>query len=132
MNGGSCPGHPFIAVVKNSRRHLVELKVENIGEVTVARIEGKLDTQTSTEAQEILRSLIDEGAKKVLIDFEGVAYISSAGLRVLLATAKQLKSAGGDLRISSLNDVAKEVFEISGFIDILKVFDDRAAAIQDF
>jgi anti-anti-sigma factor len=110
----------------------MELKVENIGEVTVARIEGNLDTQTSTEAQEKLSSLIDDGATKVLIDFEGLAYISSAGLRVLLATAKQLKGAGGDLRISSLNDVAKEVFEISGFIDILKVFDDRAAAIQDF
>ena len=110
----------------------MELKVENIGEVTVARIEGNLDTQTSTEAQEKLSSLIDDGTKKMLIDFEGLAYISSAGLRVLLATGKQLKGVGGDLRISSLNDVAKEVFEISGFIDILNVFDDRSAAIQNF
>jgi anti-anti-sigma factor len=68
----------------------------------------------------------------LLVDFKALDYISSAGLRVLLATAKRLSSEGGSLRICHLNDTVREVFEISGFSTIFSVFDTEAEALEGF
>ncbi len=94
--------------------------------------EGKLDTQTSPDAQQQLTPLIEEGEKKFLVNFEKLDYISSAGFRVILAAAKQLKGIDGELRICCLNKVVREVFDISGFMTILKVFGSESEAIEDF
>ena len=100
--------------------------------VTVVRLAGNLDTNTSELAQTTLNELVDGGAKKVLVNFTDVDFVSSAGLRVLLATAKRLGGPGGNLRISNLNDTVNEVFEISGFTKILSVFPTEEAALQGF
>jgi anti-anti-sigma factor len=59
-------------------------------------------------------------------------FISSAGLRVLLATAQELQKAGGELRVCNLNEEVNEVFDISGFSTILMVFKDESEALQGF
>jgi anti-anti-sigma factor len=100
--------------------------------VTVLRIEGSLDTQTSSEAQEELDRIVDDGARKLLIDFAELAYISSAGLRVLLVTAKKLNTEQGEMRMCNMNDVVKEVFEVSGFSTIFKVFQTDSEAMAGF
>ena len=61
----------------------MQLTINSSDGVTVIKIEGNLDTQTSTEAQEELDRIVDDGARKLLIDFADLAYISSAGLRIL-------------------------------------------------
>ena len=66
------------------------------------------------------------------MNFEKLDYISSAGLRVLLAAAKQLKGIDGELRICSLNEVVREVFDISGFTTIFKVFGSESEALDGF
>ena len=66
------------------------------------------------------------------LNFAALEYISSAGLRVLLATAKKLKASGGDLKICSLNDTVQEVFDISGFSSILTVSKDQEEALASF
>jgi anti-anti-sigma factor len=108
----------------------MKLKTSNEGEVTVVKIEGNLDTQTSPEAQDELNRLMDEGSQKLLLDFADLAYISSSGLRVLLAVAKRLAPEEGEMRICNLNDVVNEVFEISGFSTILKVFPSDSEALE--
>lgn len=100
--------------------------------VTVIRIEGNLDTQTSPAAQEELERIVEDGARKLLIDFADLAYISSAGLRVLLATAKKLTTEQGEMRMCNMNEVVKEVFEVSGFSTIFKVFPTDAEALAGF
>ncbi len=77
----------------------MKLKTSSEGEVTVVRIEGNLDTQTSPEAQAELNRLMDEGSQKLLLDFADLTYISSSGLRVLLAVAKRLAPDAGEIRI---------------------------------
>jgi anti-sigma B factor antagonist len=94
--------------------------------------EGALDTQTSPDALKQLKQLIEEGARKILVNFEALEYISSAGLHILLTAAKQLKSVDGELRVCGLNEVVKEVFEISGFVTILKVLGSEAEALEGF
>ena len=100
--------------------------------VTVIKIEGNLDTQTSPEAQEELDRIVEDGARKLLIDFADLTYISSAGLRVLLATAKKLTTEQGEMRMCNMNEVVKEVFEVSGFSTIFKVFPTDAEALAGF
>lgn len=102
------------------------------GEVGIVRISGKLDTQSFPEAQSHLTRLVEEGTRKILVDLEGLVYISSAGLRVLLSTAKLLEKDGGELRICSLNDFVQEVFEISGFSTIFQVFGSETEAMDGF
>ena len=105
---------------------------KTIDAVTVVHLEGNLDTNTSPEAQESLNKLMDEGASKILVNFEKVDFVSSAGLRILLATAKRLSGTGGNLRITNLNETVAEVFEMSGFSTILSVFPTEGEGIQGF
>ena len=77
-------------------------------------------------------TLIDAGAQKLLVNFENLDYISSAGLRILLATAKKLKASQGDLKICWLNETVQEVFDISGFATILSVSKTEEEALGAF
>jgi anti-anti-sigma factor len=110
----------------------MEIAVSDAGEVKVVRIEGKLDTQTSPNVQVQLTQLIDQGATKIVVNFEKLVYISSAGLRILLAVAKQLKGISGELRICGLNELVQEVFDISGFTMILTVTKTEPEALESF
>jgi anti-sigma B factor antagonist len=96
------------------------------------RFEGNLDTSSSPQAQEALNGAIEAGATKLLVDFESLDFVSSAGLRVLLATAKSLGRLGGAMHICSLNETVDEVFEISGFSTIFNVFKSRDEAVAAF
>jgi anti-anti-sigma factor len=110
----------------------METSVKEVADVTVLLFEGELDTNTSTDAENQLNELIKNETHKILLDFAKLDFISSAGLRVLLATAQQLKIAGGGLRVCSLNKDVKEVFDISGFSTLLSVFDNEAEALNGF
>ena len=110
----------------------MNLETTTIDTITVVEMEGNLDTNTSVEAQDHINALIDDGAAKLLTDFTKVDFVSSAGLRVLLATAKRLGNSGGSLRICGLNEAVNVVFEISGCSTILDVFPTRDDALQGF
>ena len=110
----------------------MEIKINDSNEVKIVQFEGELETNTSHEAEACLNKLIDEDTKKILIDFAKLEYISSAGLRVLLATAQKLQAGGGALRVCGLNEDVQEVFDISGFSTILNVFKTEAEALAGF
>lgn len=82
-------------------------------------VEGRLDTSTSPELQEFIDNSI-EGVTELILDFSGLEYISSAGLRVLLATEKTMKTKG-KMIVKNLSEEVAEVFEITGFSDILTI-----------
>jgi anti-anti-sigma factor len=110
----------------------MNFETTTVDTVTVVEMEGNLDTNSSIDAQHHVNGLMDDGVAKMLVDFTKVDFVSSAGLRVLLATAKRLGGIGGNLRICGLNEAVNEVFEISGFSTILEVFPTRDAAMQGF
>ena len=97
------------------------IKIISEGNIAVVSIEGSLDTNTSKEADDQLTKWVDEGSVKLLIDLTNLDYISSSGLRILLATSKKLKPLKGEMRICGLNETVNEVFEISGFTMIFNV-----------
>lgn len=95
----------------------IEKKV-NGSELSVA-LTGRLDTTTAPELESALKESM-EGIKALILDFAGLEYLSSAGLRVLLAAQKTMNKQGS-MVIRNVNDTIQEVFEITGFADILTV-----------
>ena len=93
-------------------------KTKNDTTLTLA-IQGRIDTTTAPQLEAELRSEID-GVTELYLDFTGVEYISSAGLRVLLS-AQKLMSRQGKMVLSHVNESVMEVFEVTGFSDILTI-----------
>ncbi len=110
----------------------MDITVDEVGDVRVVRIAGNLDTQTSPVTQEQLTQLIQDGATKILLDFEKLNYISSSGLRVLLVAHKRLDDNSGQVRICNPNTMVREVFDTSGFSEIFSVYGSQAEALDGF
>ncbi len=106
----------------------MDISTRTSSDTHIVAITGSLDSTTSPEAQKSLDAVL-ASAKKVLLDFSGLDYISSAGLRILLGAAKQLRASGGSLGLFGLNQSVREVFEISGFSTILSVYQSEAEAL---
>ena len=88
----------------------------NEGKLTVA-LEGRLDTMTAPDLEKDLKDSLD-GVKELVMDFEKLDYISSAGLRVLLS-AQKIMSKQGQMKVVNVNETIMEIFEVTGFSDIL-------------
>lgn len=92
-------------------------KTQSGNAMTVA-IEGRLDTTTAPELEKELKAL--DGVTDLTLDFSKLDYISSAGLRVLLSAHKAMQSRGG-MKVTHVNELVAEVFEVTGFSDILNI-----------
>jgi anti-anti-sigma factor len=92
-------------------------------------LKGRLDSLTSSGLEKSLQPLFEATGSRTLVDFSALSYVSSAGLRVILMAAKRAKQSQGKLVLCGLLPHVREVFEISGFLKILDVVDDRAAAL---
>ena len=110
----------------------MQISTRTRGDATIVAIAGSLDSNTSAEAQQALDAVLAGGSRKLAVDFSALDYISSAGLRVLLGAAKQLRASGGSLRTFGLNDSVREVFDISGFSTILSVYPAESDAMKGF
>lgn len=83
-------------------------------------LEGRLDTITSPELEKELEANLN-GVQEITFDFAGIEYISSAGLRVLLSAQKRMNAVGGSMKLCHVNETVMEVFDITGFADILTI-----------
>ena len=83
------------------------------------RLEGRLDTTTAPELESELKSSLD-GVSKLTFDLKDLEYVSSAGLRVLLS-AQKIMNAQGEMKIRNVNETVMEIFEVTGFSDILDI-----------
>lgn len=95
------------------------INVNKEGEKLVLSPEGRIDTVTAPEFSKTIEDNI-EGVKDLVIDFEKLEYISSAGLRVLLTTQKNMSKIG-TMKLIHVSDVIMDVFNITGFVDILTI-----------
>lgn len=96
------------------------------------KLKGRLDSNTSNNFEERLLNLIQGGENKIILDFENLEYISSAGLRVLLKAARELKGGEGKLILCSLKDYIREVFDLSGFVSFLPIYDTMDECLGAF
>lgn len=108
----------------------MDINVRKEEKGTVVSVTGKMDAVTAPEYEQRLRQLIDEGEKTFVNDFSGLAYISSAGLRSILSTAKALKAKDGMLLFCCVTGPVRDVFEISGFGSLFQLHDSPEAALK--
>ena len=93
-------------------------KKEN-GNVLEIALQGRLDTMTAPQLEQELKSCLG-GVKELTLDFDALEYISSAGLRVLPSAQKQMNKQGS-MKLVHVNEVVMEIFEVTGFLDILTI-----------
>ena len=89
------------------------------GSTLTIALEGRLDTTTAPELEKELKTSMDD-AEELVLDFAGLDYISSAGLRVLLSAHKAMSGKGG-MTVRNANEIVQEVFDVTGFADILDI-----------
>ncbi|MBR2490158.1 MAG: STAS domain-containing protein [Ruminiclostridium sp.] len=90
------------------------------GENLMMALEGRLDTTTAPQLENECKVCLYE-VKELILDLEKLEYISSAGLRVLLAAQKQMQKQGGGMVVKNVNETIMEVFEVTGFVEILTI-----------
>ncbi|MDR1938438.1 MAG: STAS domain-containing protein [Tannerellaceae bacterium] len=98
----------------------MKITVENGQEMTIS-LSGQLDTLTAVEFEKEIRKALKEEQKHVVLNGEGLTYISSAGLRLLLTLQKGMKTKGGTLRLKNIRQEIMEIFHITGFSTILTI-----------
>lgn len=110
----------------------MEIRFDTRDDVMVVAITGSVDGMTADAFLTTVGEQVRGGQTRLVADFSGVAYTSSAGLRALLATTKEARSRGGDFRIAAVHPDVHRVLELSGFTTILKLFSDVEAAIASY
>jgi anti-anti-sigma factor len=106
------------------------LTTERSGQTLIISAKGRIDGANATEVQGVLSSAFEPGVKLMLLDLGGLTYISSAGLRVIMLTARTLDRSGAKFAVGSPAGPIREVFQISGFDQIIPIFDSQAEAIE--
>lgn len=110
----------------------MDITEREINNVNVVSFEGKLNTKTSPDAESFLSDLVGDGATKILLNFEELDFISSTGLRTILSTGKKLRKVKGEIRLCALNITITDIFKMSGFNKMFKIFDTEEEALSNF
>jgi anti-sigma B factor antagonist len=108
---------------------IIETKEDDI---SIFRLDGRLDSNTSPSLEKKIAGAMESGAINMIIDFENLDYISSAGLRIILKTTKDLKQSEGSIVLCAMQDYVKEVFEIAGFDSFLEIVPSLDDALGNF
>ena len=109
---------------------MLQMNETHESDVAVLSLAGRLDAVTSPDLEHKLNTLVAGGCTKLVVDFERLEMIVSAGLRVFLAFAKKCRKSGGRVALCEMKPVVLDVFKISGFTEILAIFPTREEAVR--
>lgn len=108
----------------------LHIELEEIDRKVILRIDGRIDASSAQILDRKVNQLIDEHHSQLVLDFTRVDYLSSAGMRVLLAATKKLKSKKGNLILFSLSEEVSEIINLAGFDKILHICSTEKEALQ--
>lgn len=98
----------------------MNISIEKAADECLVRMSGRLDTTTAPELEKALADVLGS-AEKLVLDLDGLAYVSSAGLRVFLGAQKKMNARKAPMALRNVGDMIMEVFEVTGFLDILTI-----------
>ncbi|MGD9042678.1 MAG: STAS domain-containing protein [Desulfobacterales bacterium] len=107
----------------------IDHKVEH-GIINIA-IKGRLDAATSPAAEETINKIMEGDENRLLFDFEGLEYLSSGGLRVILGASKEIRRRDGKVALCCLNQYVNEIFEVSGFSAMIPIKDSVEEGLKE-
>ncbi|MGI9212169.1 MAG: STAS domain-containing protein [Methylococcaceae bacterium] len=109
---------------------MLTIRSNPVDAALVVTLEGRIDATSARQLEQQCLEWIDSGHKKLIFDFTQVQYISSAGLRTFLLTAKKMGSIQGEIRLAAMNTTITNVFEISGFSKLFAIHPTVEAALN--
>ena len=109
----------------------MEISQKEENGIVFLAFKGRLDGKSAPEAEQTVKNILEDGNTRLLFDLELLEYLSSAGLRVILGAAKEMKRRDGKFVLCSLNAYVKEVFEVSGFGAIIPIAESVEAGIKE-
>jgi len=110
----------------------MEILHSHIDNIPVLSVSGKIDAMTSRDLEVALVDLINQNKKILIVDMANVVYLSSSGLRVLMASLNELRKGDGDLLLASLQPFVKDVFSLTGAIRFFSIYPNPGEAIKAF
>jgi anti-sigma B factor antagonist len=110
--------------------NLPDIDIRMASGCAVVSVKGRIDASSCCGLESTLSGLVGQGEKSIVVDMSGLEYISSSGLRVLLATYKQVKKTDGHLSIAGPTPFVREIFEISGFLRIFPAYESVEDALN--
>ena len=111
---------------------IVDVKEELKGEILILRIRGRLDAISSPQTERKVFEYINNGQNKLVLNFDGVDYLSSAGMRMLLSTSKKIKTLEGRLVVCQVTPNVMDVLKMSGFDHVLDLSLSEEEALRKF
>ncbi|MBD3617507.1 MAG: STAS domain-containing protein [Gracilimonas sp.] len=100
--------------------------------VSILDISGELDAHTASHLENALKSLIDKESYAIVVNCSGLDYIASAGLGVFMAYIEDVRSLGGDIKLTNMNDRVYNVFDLLGFPTLYDILEDEKEALESF
>ena len=107
----------------------MEITTAARGDATVLSLAGRIDTVSAPVLEQAITRSIENGTRKILLDFSGVSYISSGGLRVLLAAAKRLRDPGDRFGLCCLSADVLKIIRLTGFTSIFDISQTEGEAL---
>ena len=101
-------------------------------DLTILSLEGFLDAHTAPEFENAVQQEIDAGHRKLIVDCQGLSYISSAGLGVFMSFLEEIRESGGDIKICGATPKVLQVFEILGFPAIFDMLPDVPSTVKRY
>ncbi len=110
----------------------MDIQEKKVGSVSVVVLSGRLDAYASGDVEQKLNALVDCSEVRLVVSLEKLDYISSSGLRVLLATLKKVRKQQGDIKLACMKPYIKEVFDIAGFTQLFSIHEIEDTAVNAF
>jgi anti-sigma B factor antagonist len=107
-------------------------QTKNRSGVTVVQVDGQLIVGNRHELKELIQSALDGGERRFLIDFSRTGYIDSSGLGALVSISKRIREAGGELRLSGLNEDLRSLFELTKLDTLFTIMETPEQALAGF
>ena len=122
----------MVKTLQKVRRVKVNIQTEKANDVAIVVLEGEINISNATEVRNMFTKLLQNGEKRVLVDFQKVVFIDSSGLAVLIEMMQRLQKVNGRLRLCNANRRIKDIFEIVKIHKLFKIYDNRDEALGDF
>lgn len=106
--------------------------IKENGEISIISLKGYLDAHTAPTLENNFTELIKNNKFKIVVNFEDLAYISSAGLGVFMAYIEQIRESKGDIKLASMSDKVFNIFDLLGFPLLYEIFKSEEEAIKKF
>ena len=110
----------------------MDIDFQSFKRADLVTVNGRIDGSNASELDDAFNGLVDEGRHNIVADLSGVEYMSSAGLRAMVAALRSCKDKGGDLRIANPSQRMGDVLSLAGLDTIFSIYDDQTSAIGSF